>query len=142
MTSEKEKVRQFWDEILDIMLERINRKSVPVKELAHVTDELRRILAASKGKLSIWGSVIDVALVLLTSDAQIHDFKRQTRYNESTIYRALARLEAAGFAEAQKGEDLAQVGPASCSKPVALAREKVLVSSRGNSFIQGGENKK
>jgi hypothetical protein len=107
--SEQEQVRALWDNILDMLLEQIGRKSIPLSELQHLVEELNQVLLASKGRRAIWGSVIDVILVLLKSDASIRDFRTQLPYAESTIYRALWRLESAGFAQARKGPELARV---------------------------------
>jgi hypothetical protein len=103
--SEKEHVKQVWDEILDILIERMTRKSVPIYELKHLTDELQCILSASKGKKMAWSSVIDVARLLMRADATVGDFRSQLSYNESTIYRALRRLQSAWFCPTSKRRD-------------------------------------
>lgn len=117
----EDEIRLLWDGILDILLERIHHKSISVTELAHLIDELNILLRAVKGRNGVWGSVIDVALLLLRRDAAIGDFKAELRYNESTIYRALARLDLAGFSCA-----CATSGP----KTWSISREKCPVLYR------------
>jgi hypothetical protein len=102
----EEEIRLLWDGILDILLERIHHKSISIAELAHLIDELNLLLRAAKGRSGVWGSVIDVVLVLLRQDATITDLKNSTRYGESTLYRALSRLELVGFAIRMQGEGL------------------------------------
>jgi hypothetical protein len=106
---EEDEIHKLWDNILQILIQQMNERSVPVTRVKHLTDELQLILSASKGSRDLWNSVIDVLLVLLESDATIKDFKQRLPYNESTIYRALSRLEAVGFAESKKRETLARV---------------------------------
>ena len=97
-TKSDEEIRTLWDGILDILLERVHNKSISLTELAHVTDELNILLRAVKGRSGVWGSVVDVALQLLRRDVTIRDLRAELHYNESTIYRALERLESVGFA--------------------------------------------
>ncbi len=106
---EDAEIRLLWDGILDILLERIHHKSISVKELTHLTDELRILLRAVKGKNGVWGSVIEVAQILLERDATISDFRACLPFNESTLYRALSRLERSGFASHAKGESMARL---------------------------------
>jgi DNA-binding transcriptional ArsR family regulator len=94
----QDEIRLLWDEILDILLERIHHKAISLTELAHLIEELEILLRAVKGRHGVWGSVIDIALQLLRKDVTIHDLISELSYNESTIYRALGRLELAGFA--------------------------------------------
>jgi hypothetical protein len=102
---EQDHIRRLWDDILNILLERVNDKAIPVSQLRHVTEELRLVLFATKGRSGLWASVIDVVLLLLKEDATIHVFRNQLPYNESTVYRALRRLELAGFATSMKSEN-------------------------------------
>lgn len=94
----EDEVRLLWDGILDILLERVSHKSISVTELSHLIDELNILLRAVKGRTGVWGSVIDIALLLLKRDVTIRDLRAELPYNESTVYRALGRLESAGFA--------------------------------------------
>lgn len=101
---DEDEIRLLWDGILDILLERIHHKSISLMELAHLTDELVILLRAIKGQTGVWGSVIDVVLQLLKEDVTVRDLRAELHYNESTIYRALTRLELAGFA-VQRNDD-------------------------------------
>jgi hypothetical protein len=94
----EDEIRLLWDGILNILLERVHRKSISDSELTHLVEELTSLFRAVKGKNGTWGSVLDVTIVLLNRDASIHEFCIELPYNESTIYRALRRLELAGFA--------------------------------------------
>ncbi len=118
-----EEVRVLWDGILDVLLERIHHKSISLAELEHLVEELEILLRAVKGKNGVWGSVIDVALQLLRRDVTICDLRSELPYNESTIYRALGRLELAGFATSSSQEG---------SRNWTLNREKCPVLSRAS----------
>ena len=99
-----EEIRLLWDGILDILLERVSHKSISLAELTHLVEELDVLLRAVKGRNGVWGSVVDIAIQLMRKDVSIHDLRFELPYNQSTIYRALGRLELAGFA-ASKSED-------------------------------------
>jgi len=94
----EDEIRLLWDGILEILLERIHHKSISDRELTHLIDELDILMRAVKGKNGVWVSVIDIALFLLRRDATIGDLRAGLQFNESTLYRALSRLENAGFA--------------------------------------------
>lgn len=104
---ELDEIRQFWDMILDTLVDRIDRRTIPLSELKHVIEELRILLQSAKGRKSVWGSVIDVALVLLKHDVTVRDLRLEVACNDSTIYRALSRLESVGFTkQLSTGESL------------------------------------
>ncbi|HEV2139343.1 MAG TPA: hypothetical protein VGR53_10935 [Nitrososphaerales archaeon] len=105
----EDEIRLLWDGILDILLERVHYKSISIVELAHLIDELDIMFRAVKGRNGVWGSVIDVAMFLLKRDATINDLRSSLRFNESTLYRALSRLELAGLAVPSKGDGLARL---------------------------------
>jgi len=100
-------IRILWDGILDILLERVHHKSISNVELAHLIDELNLLLRAVKGSNGVWGSVVDVALFVVKRDVTIRDLRTNMEYNESTIYRALGRLEMAGVIVRTKGQGMA-----------------------------------
>ena len=102
-----DEIRLLWDGILDILLERVNHKSISNVDLAHLIVELDLLLRAVKGLKGIWGSVVEVAMFLMKRDATIGDLRMNMKYNESTIYRALGRLEIAGVAARTKGQGMA-----------------------------------
>jgi len=103
----EDEIRLLWDGILDILLERIHQKSISLAELSHLIHELDDLMRAIKGKDGVWGSVVDVAVILLKRDVSICNLRAELCYNESTIYRALNRLEAAKIAKSIPGEGLA-----------------------------------
>ncbi|HZW85623.1 MAG TPA: hypothetical protein VFE91_06980 [Nitrososphaerales archaeon] len=100
-----DEIRLLWDEILDILLERIHHKSISNAELSHLGEELNVLFRAVKGRRGAWDSVIDVALILLKRDTSVSAFRAELPYDESTIYRALARLESSGFATTTSSDD-------------------------------------
>jgi hypothetical protein len=104
----EDEIRLLWDGILDILLERIHHKSISVVELVHLVDELNILLRAIKGRNGVWGSVIDLILILMRKDVTIRELRTELQYNESTIYRALTRLELAGFATRMDHDSLHQ----------------------------------
>jgi len=107
--SEDAAIAELWDRILDILLQRVNRKAIPDIELRHVVGEIKLILLAAKGRDSVWRSVIDVVISMLEKDCTIRDLRTSLPYNESTIYRALNRLESAGVIRSSRGKGLARV---------------------------------
>jgi len=107
--ADEDEIRAIWDRILDILLERTHRKSIAIAELAHVIEELSLLFRAVKGRNGAWASVIEVSLFLLKRDATVSDLKASLPFNESTLYRALSRLELAGFAAHMEGRDLGRV---------------------------------
>jgi hypothetical protein len=102
----EDEIRLLWDGILDILLERIHHKSITIAELAHLVDELNILLRAVKGRNGVWGSVVDLVLILMRKDVTIRELRTELQYNESTIYRALTRLELAGFASRMERDGL------------------------------------
>ena len=107
LPEEADRIRLLWDEILDILMERVGSQSVPRNDLRHLNKELHLILGASRGKKVIRTSVIDVLMVLLVSDGTIQDFSKKLTYNDSTIYRALETLECCGLAQPTRAGQLA-----------------------------------
>jgi predicted transcriptional regulator len=95
---EKSTVERAWDEILDVLFHRFDRRFVKTSEMRHIVDEVKIVLNCIKGKKNNWKSVVDVVLCLLDGECNIASLKARLGYSEATIYRALRRLELAGFA--------------------------------------------
>jgi predicted transcriptional regulator len=70
-----------------------------------VVDEVKIVLNCIKGKKNNWKSVVDVVLCLLDSECNIASLKARLGYSEAPIYRALRRLELAGFTIRLKSPD-------------------------------------
>jgi hypothetical protein len=121
---DEHEIRALWDGILDILLERINHKSIPIAELGHLNEELNILLRAMKGKTGVWRSVIDVSLILLRKDATARDLRAELPYNESTLYRALNRLEMAGFATVKESGDGSRIWTVNSDRCPVLHRAR------------------
>ena len=88
------------DKILDLIVNLAQQRLIPLNQARQVIKEVELIFRAAKGrKIGAWSSVLDVATQLLKGDVSIKSLSRKLRYDKSTLYRALIKLEAVGFAE-------------------------------------------
>jgi hypothetical protein len=93
-----EEACRAWGRILDIFFEQLMARGLPLYEARRVSTEIELLLKAVRGKKGTWASVVDVALQLLREDRTVHEMYLRLGCAESTIYRALRRLEQVGFA--------------------------------------------
>ncbi len=84
---------------MDILFERVEHRFVPVSQIRHLVPELRQLLSSSKGRKFLSNSVVNLMILMLEGDATIREMRLNMRCSESTIYRALAKLERIGFVE-------------------------------------------
>lgn len=92
-------IYKLWDEILDILFERVERRYVPKSQVKHLVPELRQLLSSAKGQKFLSNSVVSLIIVMMDGDATVRELKLSVHCSESTIYRALAKLARIGFVE-------------------------------------------
>jgi len=98
-SSDRDVLYQLWDEVLDILFERIERRYVPMALVKHLVPELRQLLSSAKGQKFLTNSVVNLIMVMIEGDATAGELRLGMHCSESTIYRALAKLERIGFLE-------------------------------------------
>lgn len=88
------------DKFLDLIVNLAQQRLIPLNQASQVIKEVELIFKAAKGrKIGAWSSVLDVAAQLLKEDVSKKSLSKKLRYHDSTLHRALEKLEAAGFAK-------------------------------------------
>ena len=98
-SSDRAVVYKLWDEVLDILFERVERRYIPISQVKHLIPELQQLLSSAKGQKFLSNSVVNLIISMMDGDATARELRLSVHCSESTIHRSLAELVRIGSVE-------------------------------------------